>query len=126
MKKLVFILLAVLVAACNQNTAPKPDRLLDRDEMTNILYDIALLQAIKSYKPNVLDSNNVYSHNYIYKKYKIDSLTFAQNNTYYASDIEEYEKIEQKVSEKIKENREKLSPAADSLAKKNPAVTPKP
>jgi len=86
--------------------------------MVDILYDIALLQSIKSFQPAVLDTNNVHAHIYIYKKYKIDSLTLAQNHTYYASDIEEYEKMENKVSERIKQQRDALTPKKDSIAKK--------
>lgn len=122
MKKLVFILLAVSLLACTNSTAPKPEHLLDKDEMADILYDIALLQSIKSYMPAVLDSNKVYSHNYIYKKYNIDSLTFAQNTKYYASDIETYEKIEKEVSERIKQEREKLSPADSLKNTQNPVI----
>lgn len=120
MKKLVYILLAVLAVACSDNTAPKPDKLLDKDEMADILYDIALIQAIKSYQPALLDSSNVNTHTYIYKKYSIDSLTFAQNHLYYASDIEGYEKIQKKVTDRINKNKEILAPPAkDSLANAN-------
>ncbi|MXN92135.1 DUF4296 domain-containing protein [Flavobacterium sp. Sd200] len=127
MKKLVFILFAVLAVACNENTAPKPDKLLDKNEMVDILYDITLLQSIKSYQPATLDSNNVNTHNYIYRKYNIDSLTFAQNHLYYASDIEGYEKIQKKVTDRINKNKEALAPPAkDSLAKKGNPTTPKP
>jgi len=126
MKKLVFILLAILAVACNDNAAPKPEKLLDSGEMVDILYDIALIQAVKSFQPAALDSSHVNTHTYIYKKYNIDSLTFAQNNLYYASDIEEYEKMQAKVSERIKENKEKLAPPVkDSLAKKTKSVIPK-
>ena len=69
--------------------------------MVDILYDMALLQAMKSYNPNMLDVMNINSTNYIYKKYNIDSLQFAQNNEYYASRIEEYQKIYEKVDERL-------------------------
>lgn len=82
--------------------------------MVDILYDIALLQSIKSFQPTVLDTNNVNAHTYIYKKYKIDSLTLVQNHTYYASDIEGYEKIENEVSDRLKKNKEELTPKKDS------------
>ena len=125
MKKLLFIVLSVLVLSCDSHTAPKPKYLLDKDEMVNVLYDIALLQSIKSFQPAVLDTNNVDAHTYIYKKYKIDSLTFVQNHAYYASDIEDYEKMEKKVSDRIQQQRDALTPKKDSTAI-NKVTTPAP
>jgi len=125
MKKLLLIVLSVFVMSCDSHTAPKPERLLGKDEMVDVLYDIALLQSINSFQPAVLDTNNVNAHTYIYKKYKIDSITFAQNHTYYASDIEDYEKIEKKVSDRIQQQRDALSPKKDSSAVKK-VITPAP
>jgi hypothetical protein len=108
MKKLLLIFSSVFLVSCSDNTAPRPEHLLEKEEMVSILYDLALLQSIKSFNPAVLDTNNVESHKYIYKKYKIDSLTFAQNHTYYASDIKVYEKIEKEVSKRIQQQRDSL------------------
>jgi hypothetical protein len=108
MKKLLLIFSSVFLVSCSDNAAPKPEHLLDKEQMVSILYDLALLQSIKSFNPAVLDTNNVDSHKYIYKKYKIDSLTFAQNHTYYASDIKVYEKIEKEVSKRIQQQRDSL------------------
>ncbi|TRW21890.1 DUF4296 domain-containing protein [Flavobacterium zepuense] len=133
MKKLVYILLLALVAVgCGDETAPKPDHLLKEGEMVDILYDISLLQAIKSFTPNSLSDNNVNPQTYIYKKYKIDSLTFAQNHLYYASNLEEYQKIQKKVVDKLQKNKEALSPKKPSKTKDGkavsaaPAITPQP
>ena len=110
MKKLVFIFLALLVLSCKEELAPKPEHLLTEGDMVNILYDISILQSIKSFQPAVLDSNRVNPRTYIYSKYKIDSLIFAQNHTYYASNLEEYDKIQARVKERLKANTDKLKP----------------
>jgi hypothetical protein len=52
------------------------------------MYDLAVLEGIK-YQNRLLDSNQINSATYIYKKYKIDSLQLAQSNVYYASDYVE-------------------------------------
>ena len=122
MKKLVFIFLAIVAVSCNNDIAPKPEHLLKEDEMVNIFYDIALLQGIKSFTPQSLEENNVDAKNYIYKKYKIDSLTFAQNHNYYASDLKKYEIIERRVVEKLQKQKEKLVPKVTPPAAKQ---TPK-
>lgn len=131
MKKLAFILVSFLAFACADEAVPKPDRLLKEGEMVNILYDISILQAIKSYQPQALEEGKVDAKNYIYKKYSIDSLTFAQNQAYYASKLELYESIQAKLADRVKKEKEtlkkemdteekklKASPKADSLQKK--------
>lgn len=108
MKKLAFILVSFLAFACSNETVPKPDHLLKEGDMVNILYDISLLQAIKSYQGQALEEGKVDAKNYIYKKYSIDSLTFAQNQAYYASKLELYESIQAKLAEKVKKEKEKF------------------
>jgi len=110
MKKLAIILLLALAVSCNNDAAPKPEHLLKEKEMENIFYDLTLLQSIKSSIPNLLDEKNVDAKHYIYKKYKIDSLTFAQNHIYYASDLEKYQKIQQKVSERLSKAKDSINP----------------
>jgi hypothetical protein len=110
MKKLVFIIFVLAVVfACDREVVQKPKHLLEEKEMVNILYDLSLLQALKSVTPKVLDENHVDARNYIYKKYSIDSLTFVQNHIYYASSPERYEVIQKKVSAKLKAERAKFN-----------------
>jgi hypothetical protein len=52
--------------------------------------------------------------NYIYKKYKIDSIQFSQSNIYYASDIVAYKKMIVQVGDLLKAN----SKLAESELKK--------
>lgn len=118
MKKLVFILISFLAFACTDKAAPKPDRLLKEGEMVNILYDISILQAIKSYQPQALEEGKVDAKNYIYKKYSIDSLTFAQNQAYYASKLELYESIQTKLADRVKKEKEALKKEMDTEEKK--------
>jgi hypothetical protein len=123
MKKLLLLLLSVMVFSCGKETAAKkPAHLLTEGQMENILYDVSIMQAIRSFQPQVLDSNGVDVEHYIYKKYKIDSLTYVQNNTWYASDPEQFEKLLDKVAERIKKEKTK----ADKLKDKGAAKTKKP
>ena len=122
MKKLAFILLLALAVSCNNDAAPKPEHLLKEKEMVDIFYDINLLQAIKSTNLKALEDNNVDVKNYIYKKYKIDSLTFAQNHTYYASDLKKYQKIQLEASARLTKTKDKISPPKKAPAKGAAAV----
>ena len=69
--------------------------------MTDILYDISLLQAMNTATPGTLQENNIVVSEYIYGKYDIDSLTFVQNQRYYASKLEQYQKINERVKAKL-------------------------
>lgn len=133
MKKLVFIFLcALIVVSCSNNAAPKPDKMLSEDDMVNILYDIALLQAIKSFTPKSLNDNNIKTQTYIFNKYKTDSLSFAQNHLYYASDLKKYDKMQKKVFDRLKKAKAKLevkppkkaTTTKPDAAKTTAAVTP--
>ncbi len=110
MKKLVtsFLLFAILIS-CQKPVVSKPDNLIDEDVLVSILYDLSLLEAIKSQNPTVLETNNINSTTYIYKKYKIDSLQFARSNTYYASDNKKYKEIVENINKKIEEQKILLS-----------------
>lgn len=100
MKKLLFFLMAtIFFGSCKKEIVEKPSKLIDEDKMVDIIYDLTVMEAIKS--EVMLQSKPLNQREYIYKKYHIDSLQFAQSNHYYASDIANYKKIYEKVSNKI-------------------------
>lgn len=114
MKKAALILLAFLVLACNDDTPQKPEKLLTENEMVDVLYDITLLQSIRSFKPQVLNDNNVDVAEYVYNKYDIDSTIFAQNHTYYASQLDVYERIHNRVTDRIKKDQKPFEEEVDT------------
>lgn len=119
MKILKFILLFTLIISCKQDVpVDEPENLLSKDKMVNILYDVALLQASVNYKPEIVnDSINV--EQYIYEKYNIDSITFYQNQKFYASDVKELRSIYKQVLEKIKQEEGKLNESTNEEINEN-------
>lgn len=104
MKKLVaLIVLFSVFASCQKSAVEKPDNLIEEDVMVDIIYDLAILDAIKSQNPASLDAHGINPNEYIYKKYKIDSLQFAKNDRYYATDIKKYKKIYDEVAKRMEE-----------------------
>lgn len=103
--------LVLFLASCNHNAVEKPENLIEEEEMTNILYDLSILEAMKSQSPYAPQNQSMNPKDYIFKKYKIDSLQFATSNLYYISQIEEYKKMYEKVNERL----EKEKKSADSL-----------
>ncbi len=110
---LFFIGFCFLVS-CEQKAIEKPDNLIEKEKMDDIIYDLTLLQAMRGGYQATLDSNKVDVANYIYKKYKIDSLQFANSNRYYASDVAAYNRMFNRVNERLIANKAK----ADTLAKR--------
>lgn len=113
MRTISVFLAFLLLVSCNDSAIQKPDKLIDEDVMVDIFYDLALLEAIKSQNPGSLDKNNIVPSTYIYKKYKIDSLQFAQSNRYYATEIKTYKRMYWRVSKRL----ERQQSALDSLRK---------
>ena len=102
------------MASCQKKSVEKPENLIPKETMVNVIYDLALLQAIKNSHQGILDSNRVEPTTYIYKKYKIDSVQFVKSNEFYASNIKEYEKMYESVNARLILNKK----VSDSLIKK--------
>lgn len=103
MKKVIYLCFVFVVFACSDNPVQQPKNLLDEETMENILFDVAVLQAAKANSPEVLQTNNIDSKDYIYKKYKIDSATYHQNNRYYAGDVRKHKHMHKRVLARLEE-----------------------
>lgn len=121
-KKSILLGLIILFFGCNSSSVEKPKNLIGKDKMVDILYDISLLESIKTQNINGGITTKM-GNDYIYKKYKIDSLQFAKSNKYYASDLEEYKKMFEKVKEKL--TAETIKVEAE-MKKNGQAVQPNP
>ena len=122
MKKYLVFGLIVMFFSCNSNSVEKPDNLIGKDKMIDILYDISLLEAIKTQNING-GMNSKVGNDYIYKKYKIDSIQFIKSNKYYASDFEEYKKMFEKVKERLNAEISKID---EKMKKSGQQVPPNP
>lgn len=106
MKKLILFFTILFIFGCQNSTVEKPSNLIEKDKMIAILYDVSLLEAIKSQNINGgITPKGI--NEYIFKKYKIDSIQLVKSNKYYASDIVEYKKMYQKVKDQLEEESKK-------------------
>lgn len=114
MKRFFVLMLLIAAVGCKNSGVEKPDNLIEMETMEAILYDLSLLQALRSTSKIELDSAGIDPKSYIFEKYKIDSLQFANSNTYYAaSNLKKYEKMYDRINEKLQNNKKYM----DSLAK---------
>ena len=124
MRKIItFLSVIALLVSCKQEVIDKPEQLIERDVMVDIMYDLSILEAMKYQNPTTLDTFKINPREYILKKYKIDSLQFAKNNVYYAVDYKGYKLMFEKVTKRLDDNKTKI----DSLInfekkKKKPAL----
>ncbi|MHA7056566.1 DUF4296 domain-containing protein [Aquimarina sp. M1] len=116
-----FFLSGLLVLSCQNLDKPsKPDNLLAEDKMVEILTDIAFVKAAKGSYKKVFDIEKINPEEYILSKHGIDSLVFAENNSWYTDQIDDYEKIFEKVKKNIEQSKikyEKLKKEEDSIKK---------
>ena len=126
MKKITLVICSIcLTMSCNNSVVDKPDNLITKDKMFDILYDISLIEAIKSQNiKGGLSSKE--GSNYIYKKYKIDSIQFINSNKYYASNVEEYKKMFDKIKEKLNKETKEIELKIKKSQQKIPSTLPKP
>ena len=103
MKQLLLIFFGVLIISCSNNPVPKPDNLLSEEVIKDILFDAAIIQAAEVASPNGLANNNIKATTFIYEKYKIDSITYYQNQKYYAADVKKYKKMYKEVLKRLEE-----------------------
>jgi hypothetical protein len=108
MKNIALIFLLVFSVACNNNTLEKPKNLIEEEKMIVIIYSISLLDAMKN---QGIPSQAKYPTNteLLKSKFKIDSLTFAQNSKYYASDYKRYKRMYEEVKKRLEEETQKLN-----------------
>ena len=107
MKKFSFLFFCITTfLGCQNAPIEKPDNLIDQDKMVDIMFDINVLEAMKSQTTLVLEANKINPNTYIYKKYNIDSLQFAKSDKYYASDVKKYKEIFDAVNKRIEDQIE--------------------
>lgn len=107
--RLKFVLLLFVLIGCSDQQIKKPGNLLSKEQMVDILYDIAALNAIDGTYPNVLSRNDIAVMGYIYEKFGIDSLQFVSSDLYYASIPVEYEAIYQALEERMGKKRDSIN-----------------
>lgn len=109
MKKIALLFVLFSVFSCGDSAVDKPENLIEKEVMVDILSDLTIIQSVETNNPGVITQKEIKVNEVIYKRYNIDSVSFAQSNRYYASNPHEYQKIIKKVSEKIAAKKEVLN-----------------
>ena len=91
-----------LIVACTSNTIlKKPDNLIPKDQMVDLITDLVLAEGGKNIRSLEMERNtNFFPH--IFEKYNIDSVQFQESNYYYTSRIDDYDEIFAAVDSRLK------------------------
>ncbi|MEP0265277.1 DUF4296 domain-containing protein [Dokdonia sp.] len=104
MKSILYFLLVCVVISCQDiPSVEKPANLIERTTMQEIIYDVAIINGARGYDVQKLSKYGVTPETYIFDKYNIDSLQFAENVTYYSSDIESYKEMYLDIQKRVDE-----------------------
>ncbi|SRR5690554_1447614 len=106
-KNITYLIVGILLWSCSESRK-QPANLIPQEVMIDIFYDMNMIQTIRNSDFKLYDSYNIDPEEYIYTKYNIDSLQFAESNKYYAFNPEEYEKMLDAVIERINTEKQKV------------------
>lgn len=110
---LLLVLISSVVLGCQEVVRPEtPEKLIPESKMVDILVEAYIGNAARSNNNRVLRLGGVQLDSILYAKYDIDSLQFAQNTAYYASQIDPYLDILEAVETELSGMKKSL----DSMA----------
>ncbi|NRD21911.1 DUF4296 domain-containing protein [Winogradskyella litoriviva] len=103
----IILVLGILLIACDNLDKPKkPDNLIPKAQMTELLYDVYMVNAAKGVNRKTLELHGIIPQDYILSKHNIDSLQFAESNTYYSFETDVYKSIVDKVKARLEKEKE--------------------
>lgn len=124
MNRLILLALICLVFwSCNNIDRPeKPENLLSESQMVDIITDISILNAAKGSNYRIIKEKGVIPEEYIYKKYNIDSVQFAESSEYYAYNIKTYENIYTKVKQRLNKRKAETTELEEKKKKERDSI----
>jgi hypothetical protein len=104
-KGIFFVFFVSFLFSCQKPAVEKPDNLIDKEVMVDIMYDISLLEAIKYQNSSLLKEKKITPYQFINYKYHVDSTRFVKSNRYYASDYKLYKKLFDEINARLDKNK---------------------
>ncbi|MCB9426968.1 MAG: DUF4296 domain-containing protein [Flavobacteriales bacterium] len=101
MRIIFYISVLFLVLSCAQKTSyEQPDNLIPRDKMVDILYDLSIFQSQVNHNRDPEFNKSIPT--FLKNRHGVDSAQFVNSNKYYASQIEEYQKMYNEVYDSLR------------------------
>jgi len=97
---LIFVFL-IFIGCQDVDSPQKPDNLIPAKEMEEIMYESILLTAAKGHNSGLMSKTSINPETFVLEKFNIDSVIFAQNMGYYATDLTNFIEMNSNVSKRI-------------------------
>lgn len=104
MKKVAYFICSfAFLVACNSNTIiKKPENLISKDKMADILADSYIAKSARNSK-NLNGDRAINYLSYIYENHQTDSATFHSSLQYYSANVSVHEEILKNVKSKLEQ-----------------------
>lgn len=110
MRRLVIYSLTLLTLfSCGEELLSKPENLISKEKMADIIQEMAIVNAAKTTNSAVFHENNIDPTEYVLAKFKVDSLQYVESDRYYVSKPVEYEKIFKIVEKRLETDAKEMS-----------------
>ena len=124
MKNGIVVFIVCFVLACEARTVnPPPQELLSEETMENMLYDLALLNALQA-SFLVQEGQAIFDGKFMEKKYQVPDSIWTASKKYYAQDPQRMAKIYKRINtrlNKAKDSIEVLKTAKEKAAEEKAA-----
>lgn len=107
-KYIFVIIVCVFLTFCTSNTIlKKPDNLISKDKMADVLTDMLLATGGKNIK-NLNLERKINYFPLVYEKHQIDSLQFEESSAFYISRIDDYNDLLKEVNKRLSTKKDEL------------------
>ena len=101
-KNIYIVILSLFLYSCTSNTIiKKPDDIIPKEQMVDLLTDMFIAKGGDNIK-NINLQRNVNYFPFVFEKHQIDTVRFKESNYYYTSRIDDYDDILGKVDVRLK------------------------
>ena len=110
----IFIFFLMLIVVClfqfcsSTGSVEKPKNLIDENLMEKVLYEITIMDAMRTFSPKNQVFQKIYGKTFIYLKYGVDSLQLAESNNYYAKFPRVYSRMYSNILVRMKRTKDSL------------------
>lgn len=121
MRYLYYIILALLVLgiySCDKHPVEKPENLIGRNQMIDMLVDIHIAEATYNHMKRdsiIQKSSSQNFYHSILNKYQVPDSLFEKSFTFYASNPKQFEKLYQDIMNRLSELEQEYSGRKNEL-----------